>query len=63
MHVDPQLFALACTFVDDTIDEIDAGIAPSDRREFYNRAAQAMQQAIEAECQEIEHELKPQKER
>jgi hypothetical protein len=59
MSVDSKVFALACDFVDDTINDIDREMPASDRRKFYERAAEAMQRAIEDECLDIENELKP----
>lgn len=57
MFVDPKVFALACTFVDDTVEHMHREVGYAERRKFYEEAAAAMQLAIEGECQAIEDVL------
>jgi len=57
MNVDPKVFAVACTFVDDTVEHMNREVSYAERRKFYEEAAAAMQHAIEAECQSIEDAL------
>lgn len=60
--VDPKVYALAAAFVDDELRVLGDGIEldphmQARRAALIERAAQAMQQAIEDECTEIRREL------
>ena len=55
--VDPQVYELADAFVTDVIHTLNRPLLPSQRAAYVDRAAQAMQQAIEDECDAIREEL------
>lgn len=60
--VDPRVYELAELFIDDTLLSVvhvlmEKGQMPPDRKTLVNRAAAAMQQAIEDECESIRQEL------
>jgi len=63
--VDPKVYALAESFVDDVLAEDVRNLSPRALSETYKtfkraliqRAAEAMQQAIEQECEAIRQEL------
>jgi hypothetical protein len=55
--VDPKVYELAEAFVDDTLRELRRSPAPAKRAELIQRAASAMQRAIEDECEDIHREL------
>ena len=63
--VDPKVYALAESFIDDTLQDRDKASAPwsqtyvTFRNALVQRAAEAMQQAIEDECEAIRKELQP----
>lgn len=55
--VDTSVYALAETFVDDIIGNSGKRLMKAQRDAFVQRVAEAAQQAIEDECQDIEKEL------
>lgn len=55
--VDPKVYELAASFVYDTLQEINRPLVASKRQRLIQRAAEAMQQAIEDECTAIREEL------
>lgn len=57
MTVDPRVYEIAEEFVNETIRVLHRPVLPSQRQPWIQRAAEAMQQAIEDECQDIEREL------
>ena len=63
MTVDPKVYALAEAFVDDLFDEMSKYMpspwlnADMSRAPLVHRAAEAIQQAIEQECEAIREEL------
>lgn len=58
MTVDPKVYALAESFVDDDLASfVQVKLMPAQRKALVQRAAEAMQQAIEAECAAIREEL------
>jgi hypothetical protein len=57
MSVDPHVYELSAVFVDDLIAEVNRPILPSVRAELTERAAAAMQQAIEDELHAIQRDL------
>lgn len=64
MEVDPKVYELAALFVDDVLDTVWRATPtkwPSGREareQLVKRAAEAIQQAIEDECNAIEEELR-----
>jgi hypothetical protein len=60
MTVDPKVHDLAQSFVDDFLDEIPADIrVHADREQLVQRAAAAMQRAIEDEIDALRREVQP----
>lgn len=57
MTVDPKVYELAEAFVYDVLKELNRPLVPSVREPLIQRAAEAMQQAIEDECVAIRREL------
>lgn len=57
--VDPQVQELADAFVSDMLRTRNKPVVPSVRAELIDRAAAAMQQAVEDELEAIERELFP----
>ena len=60
MSVDPLVQQLAEIFVDDVLVEVNATVRPvlkSERDAWVTRAAEAMQQSIEDECEDIRQAL------
>lgn len=56
--VDPQVYELAESFVYDVLKELNRPLVASRREPLIQRAAEAMQIAIEQECEAIAEELR-----
>jgi hypothetical protein len=55
--VDPNVYDLAADFVEDIVADADVHVTEAQRLEYVQRAAEAIQRAVEDECSAIEAEL------